>query len=113
MRSFSTLITVFALSLSSLVLAENQTEIKQAPNQEEQALTPEKVLETKCFFLYCSLLSEETMLGGSDAAFCSTNFELLKAKVFAGSFEKLMEFWQANKTKDAYEALCKPITQTK
>lgn len=115
MKSLTTLFTFIVLTLSVQLFAESQSkEASPAPTPAaNQPLSPEKVHETKCIFLYCSLISAETMLGADDAATCSINFELLKAKVFDGSFPKLMEFWQANKTKEAYEALCKPKPQPK
>lgn len=45
-------------------------------------------------FLECDRLSRETVLDAGTASQCSVVYEALKARVFAGDFERLLAWWR-------------------
>lgn len=48
-------------------------------------------------FWTCDQISTRQFLSSSEAAICSTAFELLKQRRFNGSFDALLEWWRQNK----------------
>lgn len=48
-------------------------------------------------FWICDQIATRQFLGSSEAAICSTAFELLKQRRFNGSFASLLEWWRRNK----------------
>lgn len=59
------------------------------------ALTAE---ELKSAYLECDRLATATFLDGGGAAICSEVHEELKQRLFEGDFQRLLEWWQAQRT---------------
>lgn len=71
----------------------------QAPNRQHLASASVEALQHA--YLECDHIATHTLLDLASAAHCSMVGEELKHRVFGGDFDRLVDWWRANKWVDA------------
>ncbi|MGE0763242.1 MAG: hypothetical protein AB7N80_08190 [Bdellovibrionales bacterium] len=89
MKKYFAGVLISILSATPMAAIASELDLPTDPAKREEVL--------KKGFLDCDKLSREIALDGGDAALCSAVYEALLKEVFKGDFQKLLEWWQANK----------------
>jgi len=94
-RAGFTLALLFSLSAVPAIIdvarADSGTDAKRVPT-----LPPDNE-DLEQTFWACDQMSTRQFLSASEAAICSTAFELFKQRRFDGSFDALLQWWRQNK----------------
>jgi hypothetical protein len=69
----------------------------RSPERAPAAVQPSEA-ELKSIVLECDRVSRQQVLGFSDAAACSTAWEALKVRAFAGESEALLAWWREHRS---------------
>jgi hypothetical protein len=94
-------ISIAATIAASLLLATMASRPHAQPLDSRQAAVEPEVQALKAAYLRCDQAATERLLGVGDAASCSVIHEKLLKVGFGGDFERMLAWWQAERTTTA------------
>lgn len=70
------------------------------------SLTEQQRVTAECRFLLCDLSAQQGVLGGGEAAICSSAYELIYKKIYHSDFSLFLEWWNSNKGELNFNSMC-------